>query len=343
MQRPAQEMHVTSGSQMTSPLPAPSQSLVGVVIIGRNEGERLRMCLASVVPHSHAVVYVDSGSTDDSVDMASAMGAEVLLLDTTTPFTAARARNAGYRRLLDIHPRIGFIQFVDGDCEVVAGWLDAAHQYLTTHPQCAAVCGRRRERYPSRSLYNLMCDLEWDTPVGDTLSCGGDVLIRAEALTQVWGYRDSLIAGEEPELCVRLRRGGWKIHRLDQEMTLHDAAILSWRQWWRRTVRSGHAFAEGAWLHGASIERHWVRETLRALLWGFLLPVGIVFLTIFVNSAAWLLALLYPLQWFRLSIRSRSPSIAFFTLLGKFAESQGVLKFGFTKLLGGTARLIEYK
>lgn len=317
--------------------------MLGAVIIGRNEGERLRVCLSSMLPSMQAVVYVDSGSTDTSVDMARAMGADVLPLDMALPFTAARARNAGFRRLLAQHPSIRFVQFVDGDCEVVPGWIDAARQHLESRPDCAVVCGRRRERHPEKSIYNRMCDQEWNTPVGDTLSCGGDALFRVEALLQVDGYRDDLIAGEEPELCLRLRRGGWRVHRLDKEMTKHDAAILSWRQWWRRTVRGGHAFAEGAWLHGAPPDRHWVVETRRAALWGFVLPVVITLLGLFVDSRAWLLALIYPIQWLRLSIRNGAPVIAFFTLTGKFAEAQGVMQFHWTRLRGRTGRLIEYK
>ncbi len=318
-------------------------SPVGAVVIGRNEGDRLRVCLESVLPNIDAAVYVDSGSTDGSVERARGMGASVLSLDMTIPFTAARARNAGYRLLISAHPETRYIQFIDGDCEVVNGWLEHARQYLDAHPDCAVVCGRRRERHPEASIYNHMCDLEWDTPIGDALSCGGDALMRVDALLQVDGYRDLLIAGEEPELCVRLRRNGWRIRRLDREMTRHDAAITRWGQWWRRTVRAGHAFAEGAWLHGMSPERHWVRETARSAFWGMLLPAAILFLAIGVDVRAAALALVYPLQWARLAVRSGSPALAFFTLAGKFAEAQGLLKFGLTKVLGRTGRLIEYK
>jgi glycosyltransferase involved in cell wall biosynthesis len=315
----------------------------GAVIIGRNEGERLRACLSSVLHKIDATVYVDSGSTDGSVDLASGMGADALPLDMTLPFTAARARNAGVHRLLAQHPKTRFVQFVDGDCEVVDGWLEAALRHLESHPHCAVVCGRRRERFPERSVFNRMCDQEWNTPVGDALSCGGDALFRVDALALSGGYRDDLIAGEEPELCLRLRRLGWRVHRLDQEMTLHDAALTHWTQWWRRTVRGGHAFAEGAWLHGASPERHWVRETGRAVLWGLLLPLCIMVMGLFVDPRAAWLALVYPLQWIRLSIRARSAAIAFLSVVCKFAEAQGVLKFGINKLLGQGGRLIEYK
>jgi GT2 family glycosyltransferase len=271
------------------------------------------------------------------------MGAQAISLDMAQPFTAARARNVGFKRLLATHPTIRFVQFVDGDCEVASGWLEAALQHLQSHPNCAVVCGRRRERYPERSIFNRMCDREWNTPAGEALSCGGDAMFRVEPLLHSRGYRDDLIAGEEPELCLRLRRQGWFVHRLNQEMTRHDAAMTHWVQWWRRTVRGGHAFAEGAWLHGASPERHWVRETGRAVFWGLLLPLCIIGLGLFVDPRATWLAVAYPAQWIRLSVRDRSPAIAFFTLAGKFAEAQGVLRFGMNTLIGRRGRLIEYK
>lgn len=116
----------------------------------------------------------------------------------TQPFTAARARNEGFACLHRLMPSVRYVQFVDGDCEVVAGWLPAAQAFLDQHPEVAVVCGRRRERYPTRSIYNQLCDLEWDTPVGQAKACGGDALMRADAFVQVNGYRADLIAGEEP-------------------------------------------------------------------------------------------------------------------------------------------------
>ena len=241
------------------------RGLPGVVAIGRNEGDRLVGCLASVAGRSGPVVYVDSGSTDGSVEAADRLGASVVALDLALPFTAARARNAGLARLLEVDPDLEFVQFVDGDCEVVAGWLERAEAALMADPGLAVVCGRRRERHPEASIYNRLCDLEWDTPVGPAKACGGDALMRVGALRQVGGFDPSLIAGEEPELCVRLRREGWRIERIDAEMTLHDAAMTRFVQWWKRSVRAGHAFAEGAAKHGRPPERHWAREARGAL------------------------------------------------------------------------------
>ena len=178
---------------------------VGIVAIGRNEGERLRACLQSVIPRAALVVYVDSGSTDGSTVMARGSGGEVVELDMRIPFTAARARNEGFKRLRQLAPDLPYVHFVDGDCEVVGVWIETAAAFLDAHHDVAVVCGRRRERYPTQSIYNHLCNIEWDTPVGETSACGGDALMRVEAFEQVGGYRGDLIAGEEPELCVRLR------------------------------------------------------------------------------------------------------------------------------------------
>jgi hypothetical protein len=316
---------------------------LGVVAIGRNEGERLKRCLESVLPSVSATVYVDSGSTDGSDQVAAALGAEVVPLDMAQPFTAARARNEGLNRLLRNHPDTDLVQFVDGDCEMVPRWLSSAQDFLGKHPDHAVVCGRRRERHPERSIYNQMCDEEWDTPVGDTLFCGGDAMMRVAALQAVGGYRSAMIAGEEPELCVRLRQNGWQIHRLDHEMTWHDANITRFSQWWKRMVRSGHAFAEGAWLHGSPPERMWVWETRRALLWGAALPAAIGLAMVLVGPFAALLAGVYPLQWVRQYLRTGSARNSGFMLVGKFAEAQGALKFHVERLRGVHGHIIEYK
>jgi GT2 family glycosyltransferase len=319
---------------------------VGVVVIGRNEGARLVRCLASLRTQAAHRVYVDSNSTDDSVAQAERLGADVLTLDPSLPFTAARARNAGWRALLAAQPDVRFVQFVDGDCEVNADWIATARAHLQAHPSVAAVAGRRRERFPDASVYNQLCDIEWDTPVGPALACGGDALMRADALQGVGGYRDDLIAGEEPELCVRLRAAGWQIHRIDAEMTLHDAAMTRFAQWWKRTLRGGYAFAEGAHLHGAR-HGHWVREARSAAVWGLALPLTLLALTVWQPWLA-LLWLVYPLQALRLALATPAAAPARWTraaflVLGKFAEGWGWLKFHALHRIGRHGRLIEYK
>jgi glycosyltransferase involved in cell wall biosynthesis len=325
--------------------------VIGVVAIGRNEGERLRRCLESVVKQVEAVVYVDSGSTDDSVALARSLGVQTVALDLSTPFTAARARNAGFAQLQEVCPQVEFVQFVDGDCEIVAGWLELARQELEARPEVAVVCGRRRERFPDASPYNRLCDMEWDTPIGEAEACGGDALMRVKPLQEVGGYRASLIAGEEPEMCLRLREKGWKIVRLDAEMTLHDAAMTRFRQWYARNVRAGHAFAEVSWLHRRSPKRIWARETRSNWFWGLLLPLLALVPAYWTWGLSALLLLGYPVLAWRIyrgrrrrgDDRKAARRYARFCVLGKFAQMVGQLRYHRHRLLGRQSTLIEHK
>ncbi len=325
-------------------------SKIGLVTIGRNEGERLKNSLLSVLGKVDQIVYVDSGSTDGSVQLARSLGVSVVELDLSIPFTAARARNAGFYHLLQLNPEIEFVQFVDGDCEVVDGWIETAVKELQNQPNLAVVCGRRRERFPEKSIYNLLCDIEWNTPIGEAKACGGDAMMRVKALQQVGGFNGNLIAGEEPELCVRLRQNNWKIFRIDAEMTLHDAQMFKFAQWWKRNVRAGHAFAEGAAMHGGEPERHWVKESRSNWLWGLLVPSAAILMAFITHGWSLLLFLVYPILGFRIYryLRQQLPGkpaafYALFCVLGKFPQVQGQLQFYCNRLLNKRSTLVEYK
>jgi GT2 family glycosyltransferase len=330
----------------------PADPSVGAVLIGRNEGERLRRCLESIRGRAVAVVYVDSGSIDGSAVLARSFGAEVVELAVDRPFTAARARNAGFGRLMELVPTVELVQFVDGDCRVVEGWIATAAAALRARPLVGVVCGRRREAFPNASIYNRLCDMEWDTPVGDARSCGGDAMMRVGAFKAVGGFNPDVIAGEEPELCVRLRAAGWGVVRLDAEMTLHDAAMTRFSQWRRRTVRGGHGYAEGAARHGRPPERHYVRELRSIAFWGGVLPLLAL-------ATAWpsrgtsviLLIGMYSTQGWRIArdrmARGATPADAhlygLFTIMGKTPQLLGVLRFWLNRARGRRAAIIEYK
>jgi glycosyltransferase involved in cell wall biosynthesis len=325
---------------------------VGVVVIGRNEGDRLRQCLLSVRNCTAGVVYVDSGSSDGSVGTAQVLGAHVIELDTTSPFTAARARNAGISHLRALFPSLQFVQVVDGDCIVAEGWLNAAVLCMQQHENLAVVCGRRREQFLQQTIYNQLCDAEWNTPVGEAASCGGDALIRLSALEAVGGYDDSVIAGEEPELCWRLRQRNWRVFRIDQEMTLHDGRLMQFSQWWRRMIRSGHAYAQGWAMHGRSDEHFCARPILSIVTWSTMLPllgIALAWWSWGLSIAVLILAYVALYVRIRRSRRrhgddSRTADLyAQFCVLGKFAQMQGVVQYLLTRLRKRPLRIIEYK
>jgi GT2 family glycosyltransferase len=325
-----------------------SANETGIVAIGRNEGQRLIDCLASVKSATNNIVYVDSGSTDGSIAAAEEIGALVVKLDLSQPFTAARARNEGFAALKAFRPNVSFVQFIDGDCILVQSWLNKSLAFMERQRDVAVVCGRLRERYPKASVYNQLLDLEWSTPIGEAISSGGNALMRVQAFEAVGGFHSLLIAGEEPELCVRLRKSGWKIWRLDEEMAQHDAAMSRFGQWWVRSVRGGHAHAEVSRIHRGSKFRIWGRrETASTVFWGGLAPVLIGFGTL-LHPLALCGAIIYPIQVCRIAIRrgvnsSNSWQYAAFMAVRKFAQMQGLLQFYWRHWRGNTSQLIEYK
>jgi len=320
---------------------------VGVVAIGRNEGARLRRCFDALPPGLCRVVYVDSASTDGSTAEARRRGIEVVELDMTIPFTAARARNAGLRRLREMCPDLPFVQLLDGDCALDPAWIDAALAEMEARPRAALVCGRRREVAPEASVYNLLADLEWDGPPGDVDACGGDALARMGALAEVDGYDGRIVAGEEPEMCARLRALGWGVRRLDREMTRHDAAMTRFGQWWKRSLRSGYGFSQV----GDIRPEVFAAQRLSSIGWGLLLPSVALLGALITRGLALLLLLAYPAQMARIALRQRRGGqdhrtamvYALFCVLGKLPQGLGVAACWWNRFRGRGRGLIEYK
>ncbi|WP_318527931.1 glycosyltransferase family A protein [Defluviimonas sp. WL0075] len=332
-----------STGEIESGGPTPS---VAAVIIGRNEGARLVACLASVAPHVPQIVYVDSGSTDRSVEEARRAGAQVVELDMSRPFTAARARNAGLAALQD-GPEVQFVQFIDGDCRLAPGWIDTAAAFLSANPATVAVCGCLHELDVQASIYNRLCDWEWDTPIGRADACGGIAMMRQEAVAGVGGFREDLIAGEEPDLCQRLIARGGGIWRIDASMGYHDAAIYRFSQWWRRNVRAGHAFAEVGGLHPTL----YPAARRRMVIWGAVLPAIALAGGLWSPPLAVVVAALYVASWGRSSLRFArlgysAPDAAKaggLLTLSKFCNLQGAALYHLRRLRGRSSRIIEYK
>jgi len=335
---------------------APGRSLgaLGAVVIGRNEGARLETCLRSLLREVPAtsIVYVDSASSDGSVALATSLGVIVHPVDPSRPMSAARSRNEGFERLLGVHPEIELVQFVDGDCEVLPGWLARGAAMLRGAEDLAAVCGRTVERHRDATIYNRLCDIEFDAPPGAAKATGGIFMIRASAFRAVGGMRVEVVAGEEPEMGLRLRAAGWRLERLGDRMVLHDSAMTRFRQWWRRSVRSGVAYAIGKHLHGRGPERFCVAEVRRIALWAGVLPLLSL-------AAAWwtyglsvlaYLALLAAQSW-RIARRARRRGFSASDarlygaacMLAKFPQLVGIARFARDRRRGRAPAIVEYK
>jgi glycosyltransferase involved in cell wall biosynthesis len=329
---------------------------LSVVIIGRNEGERLSRCIHSVqampqFKHDDIeIIYVDSDSTDDSPNQAKALGAKVLVVHPERP-AAAIGRNAGWQAAQAPH-----ILFLDGDTILNPDFVAVALQQFTAYPKTAIVWGHRRELYPEKSIYQRILDLDWVYPAGLSEFCGGDAVMRRDVLAEVNGYNPQLIAGEEPEMCQRIRAKGYEILHIDQAMTLHDLAITRWSQYWRRAVRAGHAYAEVSHLLRNADTPLWKRDAKRNLIHrSILLWVALfaLFGSVFVSS---MLPLLLGVSFFAvISIRTawkcrwKSSNILSLLLYGIHSHFQqipitvGQLSYYYLRWQGKRRGLIEYK
>jgi glycosyltransferase involved in cell wall biosynthesis len=325
----------------------------GIVVIGRNEGERLLACLGSVRSLGCPVVYVDSGSTDGSLERAAALCDLALALDPARPFSAARARNEGLRALVVARPELRLIQFLDGDCTLLPGWLEAAEEAMAADASRAIVVGPLREQHPEASDYNRLCALEWRSLPGDLTNfgaLGGIMLVRAEVFDRVGGFNEQVIAGEDSEFGVRVSIAGFKVTKIAVDMATHDADIQRFGQWWRRAVRGGHAIGQRFSLHGRGAMRDCARERRSVLVWGLALPVTILALAPATYGISLLLAGGYAVLGQRIARYRRGQGdsgaearlYARFVVIGKFAEAWGLLKF-YLNNVAGRFRIIEYK
>jgi GT2 family glycosyltransferase len=323
---------------------------VAAIVIGRNEGERLVRCLQSVlacIPHA---VYVDSGSRDGSVERARSMGVHVIELKDG-PYTAARGRQAGMEFLCREYPDLEYVQFIDGDCVLDPAWLERAVRFLDEHPRAGGAFGRRREVNTAGSFYSRMIDIDWEMPVGTVHCHGGDALDRVSALRQIGGWSTDLIAGEDPDLGFRLNDAGWSIHCLPVEMTRHDIAMSRFAAYWKRSSRSGHAYAEVYWRNRRGSGRRWLRKNVSILFYGLVLPLSVpVLLLIWWPLALVPVLLFLRLVWMlsrdarRRGVRGRvAVQYGLISAVCKTASAMGVLRFILGRLTGNRRSLIEYK
>lgn len=317
---------------------------VGVVIIGRNEGERLILCLESVLNAGVPCVYVDSQSKDNSVNEAKQLGVTTVVLDASSPINASRARNTGFQELIERNPELEFVHFIDADCELNGNWLGHAVNELKLSKEVAIVCGRLHEKYKLRNIYTRLCDIDWYIEPGNILACGGIFTVKRDVFSKMNGFDETLIAGADPELCQRVCEANYKIVCLPSDMGTHDSNMEHFSEYWKRSVKTGYAYISRMTLGGS------YKPVLSACIWGAIMPF-IVFFLIFLNvNFAWLL-LIYPIQCVRIFLKFKNQPFpvyskylySVFCIIGKFSEVIGVLKFKYNSIMSFKQEIIEYK
>jgi glycosyltransferase involved in cell wall biosynthesis len=327
-----------------------ARTMIGCVVIGRNEAARLPATLASVKAAGLAMIYVDSGSSDDSVAIAEAAGAPVVRLDPARPFTAARARNEGLDALT---PEAPYVMFLDGDCHLDSAFPPKAAAALDADADCAIVVGHLQEEQTAPSIYTRLSAIEWSSTTGeirDFGNLGGIMLARISDIRSVGGFNAAMIAGEDSELGVRLSLAGKRVVKIDAPMATHRADIVRFGQWWRRSVRAGHALAHRYTLHGASRLQDCKRAYWSTIFWGGVLPIAAFALAPATQGLSLLLCAAYGALMIRMTGHFRRAgaglvtawTAALFGIIAKFANFIGLVRFHIHRARGLT-KLVEYK
>lgn len=307
---------------------------VGIVIIGRNEGAKLEEVFGAVKHANCPIIYVDSDSSDNSLQIAKSQGIETLSLQGVPNLNASKARNAGYRKLIEKHPSLQFIQFLDGDCTLINGWVSEALNLIQQRIDVAIICGTLAEKNHHISNYKLLSSLEWKAPIGEVLFTGGNFLIRKSSFEQVGQWDEDIIAAEDNVICHKIRQAGWKILRANVKMAVHDSSIVNFYSFWNRCVRTGYAFAQVASKFGHENHNMFTREVRSTIIFGGIIPL-LILVCLFWNP--WIsLALLsaYLALFVKIYIKlpgdwSQSESLIYAAscVISKFPGFYGILKY----------------
>ncbi len=254
---------------------------ISVVIIGLNEEKIIGECLSSVLELNLSdctleFIYVDSGSTDKSIEIVETFSnVRVVNLNDANP-SAAKARNLGVSLTNG-----EFIQFVDGDSILDEQWLKKALPILSSDNSIGAVFGAIEEVGKQSNIYMKVCQFDWYMPPGDYRLCGGNALWKRTVFDEVGLFDGGLIAGEEPDLCFRVRQNGYRIVCIDTPMVKHDLDMHYFKDYWNRSVRSGTAYAIIAMRYRKTQEKLWFKEMIRnfseVFIWLLLLVFGIFY------------------------------------------------------------------
>lgn len=276
----------------------------------------IKSALAAVSPFGGEVVLADSGSSDSTLAIAARYPIRIVQLADPSE----RCCGAG-AQLAFQHASGDFFYLLDGDMVLDADFVRAGVEFLTNHPQHAAVGGRVREMNTVGEGFRIRAQMiertaHWQPGDVDRLDCGG--LYRTDALHQIGWFADrNLHAFEEFEVAARLRVRGWKIARIDHNAVDHYGHLTGgYRLLWRR-LKTGYAGAVGEVLRGAMGRPHlsliWsgmqhIRYAIVVIAWWITLALSIF---VFQSPLAFLLILIAPVAF--LSYRRRSLSLALYS------------------------------
>ena len=203
----------------------------------------LRTYLPSVIAHTKGaeIIVADNGSTDNSLEVLRKEfpSVKTIVLDTNYGFAE------GYNKAIE-QVESDYVVLLNSDVEVTEGWLSPLLDYMTAHPEVAAVqpkirAWRERDRfehagaaggylswlgYPycrgrrfgrveqDHGQYDTIAEIDWTT--------GACMCVRTSVYKECGGLDAAFFAHqEEIDLCWRMRNKGWKLACVPQSVVYH--------------------------------------------------------------------------------------------------------------------------
>jgi len=196
---------------------------LSVIIIGRNEVRHIEACLRSVIKGIQTtagteIIYVDSASTDDTIQIVRKYSASIYQLKPDWPLSAAAGRYIGY-----LQSRGDYLFFIDGDTMLVHDWLPKGIRFLQTHPETGGIAGSMHELFEDNngkpiSLQRHRYGRHENPRTEKTL--GGIALYRRSVLEQAGPFNPYIAVDEERELGLRIQRAGFNLIRIPDLMAV---------------------------------------------------------------------------------------------------------------------------
>jgi glycosyltransferase involved in cell wall biosynthesis len=265
------------------------------IIVARNEEKNIERCILSVIralcvyPETE-VLLVDSCSNDETINVASKLSTRIIRLRSDWPQSPSAGRFLG---VLNTSGR--FILFIDGDMELIPGWLECAVDFLEKDDSAAAVVGRLYDRFQNKdgSSSSPSIGVEFKKMIGTqtTHFVPGSALFKRDILLKAGNFDPFLMAEEEADISDRIERLGFKLYFFDKDAVYHYCIFRDSLDEIKRRLRSQYYHGIVQFIAKAYSRRSCLllwRRFAKALLFS-----GVILLALVGMFASWLLGNFY--------------------------------------------------
>lgn len=184
--------------------------MISFIVIGRNEGWKLTKCLQSIfdaISHNklnnYEVIYIDSKSTDDSIQRAKKFE-QIKIFEITGQYNAAIARNIGASE-----SKSDVLFFIDGDMEITNNFLKLVYndseglKYNFVSGQLLEYYYNNQGNYINKGLYHKIIGNEKKEAI-----TGGLFLIKKKLWDDIGGMKTKYRRSQDLDLGLRLAKKG---------------------------------------------------------------------------------------------------------------------------------------